>query len=233
MTGGPSRILVVQAASPHVHGSPDTGAEFREIQRSIDGSQYRDAVTLDSLQAARLVDLSDRLIKEVPAVLHFSGRGTPDRGGLRFLTDDGADAPVCDRGLGNLLAQFVDEGLRIVVLNACWTSELADLMAVAVPCVIGTAGPIGDQDCRTYSRTLYSSLAHGRSVGQSHAIAHATAEASGAHPDHLPGLRSSPGTIAEAVHLIGSEFRAPPPRDSVKPRGGAPSWLGIAKKWRL
>ncbi|MFC6513591.1 hypothetical protein ACFQFR_12065 [Streptomyces goshikiensis] len=73
----PSRILVVQAASPRVAGSPDAGAEYREIQRSVEGSQYRHAVALDCLPAARLADLSDRLIKEVPAVLHFSARGTP------------------------------------------------------------------------------------------------------------------------------------------------------------
>ncbi|MFD9268053.1 CHAT domain-containing protein [Streptomyces goshikiensis] len=229
----PSRILVVQAASPRVAGSPDAGAEYREIQRSVEGSQYRHAVTLDCLPAARLADLSDRLIKEVPAVLHFSARGTPDGGGLRFLTGDGADAPVRDRGLSDLLGQFVAEGLRLVVLGACWSSELAELLAVAVPCVIGTAGPIGDQDCRTYSRTLYSSLAHGRSVGQSHAIARATTEASGADPDYLPSLRGSPDTIPEAVYLIGPEFRVPPARTPVKPRGGAPGWLQFARKRRL
>lgn len=165
--------------------------------------------------------MSDRLIKEVPAVLHFSARGTPDGGGLRFLTGDGADAPVRDRGLSDLLGQFVAEGLRLVVLGACWTSELAELLAVAVPCVIGTAGPIGDQDCRTYSRTLYSSLAHGRSVGQSHAIARATADASGADPDYLPSLRGSPGTIPEAVYLIGPEFRVP-----CGPDPGQTTWWG-------
>lgn len=125
-----------------------------------------------------------------------------------------------DRGLSDLLGQFVAEGLRLVVLGACWTSELAELLAVAVPCVIGTAGPIGDQDCRTYSRTLYSSLAHGRSVGQSHAIARATADASGADADYLPDLRSSPDTIPEAEYLIGPQFRVPPARTPVKPRGG-------------
>ncbi|MFD9474012.1 CHAT domain-containing protein [Streptomyces goshikiensis] len=229
----PARILVVQAASPRVAGSPDAGAEYREIQRSVEGSQYRHAVALDCLPAARLADLSDRLIKEVPAVLHFSARGTPDGGGLRFLTSDGADAPVRDRGLSDLLGQFVAEGLRLVVLGACWTSELAELLAVAVPCVIGTAGPIGDQDCRTYSRTLYSSLAHGRSVGQSHAIARATADASGADADYLPDLRSSPDTIPEAEYLIGPQFRVPPARTPVKPRGGKLPRFPFGRKPRL
>ncbi|OKI52683.1 hypothetical protein [Streptomyces sp. MJM1172] len=144
----PARFLVVQAASPRVAGSPDAGAEYREIQRSVEGSQYRHAVALDSLPAARPADLSDRLIKEVPAVLHFSARGTPDGGGLRFQTSAGADA-------------------------------------------------------------------------------------SGADADYLRDLRSSPGTIPEAEHLIGPQFRVPPARTPVKPSGGKLPRFPFGRKPRL
>ncbi|MFK0253099.1 CHAT domain-containing protein [Streptomyces sp. NPDC090445] len=229
----PARILVVQASSPRIPAAPDAGAEFREIRLSVDGGRYRDAVVLEALQAARLPDVTARLIREVPAVLHFSARGTPDGGGLRFLTEDGGDAPVRDRGLAKLLCEFVGDGLRVVVLNACWTSELAGMLVEAVPCVIGTAGPIRDGECRTYSRTLYSSLAHGRSVGQSHRIAVHEAEACGADAAFLPALVSSPATIPDAVYLIGPEFRSPPVRTPVKPLGGAPTWLRFARKRRL
>ncbi|MEU2395894.1 CHAT domain-containing protein [Streptomyces sp. NPDC007369] len=229
----PARVLVVQASSPRIPDAPDTGAEYRDIRSGIDGARYRDAVALDALPAAQLHDLTKRLIREVPTVLHFSGRGSPDGGGLRFLTGDGGDAPVRDRGLAKLLCEFVGEGLRAVVLNACWTSELAELLAEAVPCVIGTAGPVRDRECLLYARTLYSSLAHGRSVGQSHRIARHEAEASGADPDFLPGLVSAAGAIPDAVHLIGPEVRVPPARTPVKPRGGAPKWLGFARKRRL
>ncbi|MFF3674867.1 CHAT domain-containing protein [Streptomyces sp. NPDC002120] len=226
-----SRILVVQASAPHLAGSPDAGAEFREIRLSIAGGQYKDFLDLDCLQAARLEDLSDELLREVPAVLHFAARGTPG-GGLRFLTD-GGDVPVRDQGLSKLVCEFVEEGLQLVVLNACWTSELAELLVSAVPCVIGTAGPIEDQDCRMYSRTLYRALAQGRSIGKSHRIASALAHASGADPDCLPSLAASPGTIPDALHLIGPEVRIPPVRDAVKPRGGGRAWLGIGRKPRL
>jgi hypothetical protein len=201
---------------------------------AVDGGQYREALVLEPpLQAARLGDMTEALLRDVPAVLHFSARGTPDGGGLRFLTEDGVDAPVRDSGLAKLLCEFVGEGLRVVVLNACWTSELAGMLVEAVPCVIGTAGPIRDADCRAYSRTFYRALAQGRSVGHAHRIAAAQAEADGADPDFLPGLACSPGTIPDAVHLVGPEFRVPPPRTPVKPRGGAPAWLRHARKRRL
>lgn len=138
-----------------------------------------------------------------------------------------------DSGLAKLLCDFVEDGLQVVVLNACWTWELAEMLAAAVPCVIGTGGPIDDRECRAYSRTLYSSLAHGRSVGQSHRIAVHEADASGADPDCLPALLNRSDVIPDAVHLIAPEFRVPPVRTPVKPQGGTRGWLRMGKKPRL
>ncbi|MCX5334689.1 CHAT domain-containing protein [Streptomyces sp. NBC_00140] len=221
----PSVILVVQAASPRIPGTPDTGAEYREIHRSITHAQYSHALTLESLQAARARDLPDRLIRGAPAVLHFSARGTPG-GGLRFLTDDdgGGEAPISDQGLCKLLTEFVTEGLRLVVLSACWTSELAHLLATTVPCVIGTGAPITDTGCLDYSRTLYTALAHGRSIGKAHSIAVGAAEMYGADTECLPALRTAPDVYAEALHLVGAEYRTPPTRTPIKPQGSGFSW---------
>ncbi|MCX5364183.1 CHAT domain-containing protein [Streptomyces sp. NBC_00124] len=224
----PSLILAVQAASPRVPGTPDAGAEYREIQQSITSGLYHNALTLESLQAAQARDLPDRLIRGTPAALHFSARGTPG-GGLRFLTDDGGEAPISDQGLCKLLTEFVAEGLRLVVLSACWTSELAHLLAETVPCVIGTGGPITDRGCLDYSRTLYSALAHGRSVGKAHSIAVGAAEMYGADVDCLPELRTAPDVYAEALYLVGAEYRTPSTRTTVKPRGSGFSW-GLRKK---
>ncbi|WP_052347231.1 CHAT domain-containing protein [Streptomyces prunicolor] len=219
----PSVILVVQATSPKIPGTPDASAEYREMQRAITHARYAQALTLESLQAAQARDLPDRLLQNTPAVLHFSARGTPG-GGLRFLTDDGGEAPVSDQGLCKLLTEFVPEGLRLVVLSACWTWELAHLLAGTVPCVIGTGGPITDTSCLDYSRTLYSTLAHGRSVAKAHGIAVAAAEMYGADLDCLPELLTAPGVYAEALHLVGAKYRTPPTRTTVKPQGGGFSW---------
>ncbi|CCK30626.1 hypothetical protein BN159_6247 [Streptomyces davaonensis JCM 4913] len=219
----PAVILVVQASSPRTPGTPDTSAEYREMHRSITHAQYAHALTLESLQAAQAQDLPDRLIRGAPAVLHFSARGTP-AGGLRFLTDDGGEAPISDQGLCKLLTEFVAEGLRLVVLSACWTYELTQLLAETVPCVIGTGGPITDTSCLDYSRTLYSALAHGRSVGKAHSIAVGAAEMYGADVRCLPELRTAPGVFADALFLVGAEYRTPPTRTTVKPRGSGLPW---------
>ncbi|MDQ0944044.1 hypothetical protein [Streptomyces sp. V1I1] len=216
----PRRVLVIQASSVSVTGAPDTGQEFRQLSQSISGAPYGHAFDLDSLQAAQARDLPERLIQGVPAVLHFSGRGTPG-GGLRFLTDDGGDAPASHEGLRKLLAEFAPEGLQLVVLSACWTDELALLLTEVVPCVIGTAGPIHDLSCLDYSRELYRSLAYGRSVGSSHRIAVAAVELYGGDPSCLPELRTAAGVNGDAVFVVGPEFRVPPPRAPVKPLGTA------------
>ncbi|WP_330304018.1 MULTISPECIES: hypothetical protein [unclassified Streptomyces] len=193
------------------------------MQQSITHGRYGHALTLESLQAVQARDLPDRLIRGAPAVLHFSARGTPG-GGLRFLTDDGGEAPVSDQGLCKLLTEFVAEGLRLVVLSACWTSELAALLSETVPCVIGTGGPITDTGCLDYSRTLYSALAHGRSVGKAHSIAVGAAEMYGADRRCLPEVSTAPGSYADALHLVAAGYRIPPTRTPIKPRGGGFPW---------
>lgn len=216
----PRRVLVVQAASVRIAGSPDTGQEFRQMSQSIAGAPYAHALALDSLQSAQARDLPQRFLGHVPTVLHFSGRGTPG-GGLRFLTDDGGDAPISHEGLRKLLVEFAPDGLRLVVLNACWSDDLATLLTEAVPCVIGTAGPIHDLSCLDYARELYRNIAYGRSVGSAHRIAVAAVELYGGDPAFLPALRTAPGVNGDAVFVVGPEFRGPPPRAPVKPVGGA------------
>ncbi|WP_330176181.1 CHAT domain-containing protein [Streptomyces sp. NBC_01498] len=232
MTGSPppSRVLVVQAASVRIPGSPDAGAEFREMKRGVTGAPYGHALAFDSLPSAQASDLPRQLLTHVPAVLHFSGRGTPG-GGLRFLTDDGGDAPVSHEGLRKLLVGFAPDGLQLVVLNACWSEELAVLLTEAVPCVIGTEGEIHDLNCLQYAGELYRALAHGRSVHAAHMFAVAAVEFYGANPSCLPELRTAPGVNADAVHVVRPEFRDPSPRAPVKPAGG--TFLGRLRKTTL
>ncbi|MFP3990846.1 hypothetical protein U9R90_25935 [Streptomyces sp. E11-3] len=153
-------------------------------------------------------------------MLHISARGSPD-GGLRFLTDDGGDAPVTDNGLRKLLAVYVEDGLVLIVLNACWTADLADALTEVVDCVIGTHGPLSDLHAIGYSRSLYLNLACGRSVGHAHRAALAALEMYGADPALLPELRTAPRVNADAVFLVAPEFRRPPRRAPIKPRGSA------------
>ena len=216
----PRRILVVQASTATLQG-PNVNEEFRRISQSVAGAPYGHALSLECLQAARAADLPDRLARHgVPAVLHFSGRGTADGGGLRFLTEDGRDdMPITNSGLQKLIAEVADEGLELVVLNACWTDDLAGALAESAGCVIGTCGPIPDISALDYARELYRNIACGHSVGRAHRLACAATAMYGAAPADLPTLRNEPEVNADGVFLVGPEYRTPLPGEPVKPTG--------------
>ena len=46
----------------------------------------------------------------------------------------------------------------------------------------------------------------------------------GADIDCLPKPSTAPGVNAEALFLVGAEYRTPPTRTAVKPRGSGLSW---------
>ncbi|MFF2630088.1 hypothetical protein ACFVUN_30545 [Kitasatospora griseola] len=234
----PPTILLIQAAA----GRPVAlDEEHRQISMALNRSTYGDIFGIRTLQAARARDLPDQLAREVPMVMHFSGRGTPNSG-LRFVTDDGSEAPTSISALCKLLAEYTVDGLGLVVLNACWTVDLAEALSEAVGCVIGTSGPIPDQDAISYSYALYRNLGCGHSVGQSHRRACAEVELLGADERYLPELFAGPGIDADTVFLVDAGSRTPLPQRPHKPhdsnsaarlrkpvvgrpaRGAAPRW---------
>ncbi len=211
----PLSILLVQAAAS-TDPPVALDEEHRQIWMALSGTPHGQTFTIQTLQAARARDLPDRLARAVPAVMHFSGQGTPNSG-LRFVTDDGSDAPTSIPGLCKLLAEYALDGLELVVLNACWTSELAEALSSAINCVIGTSCPIPDDHAISYSRELYRNLGCGQSVGQSHRRACAAVEMYGADSRYLPELFPGPGINPDALFLVDARSRTPLPLPPVKP----------------
>lgn len=185
------------------------------MQRSITHARFGRLLRLDVLPAARAEALVQYLAGTTPHVLHFAGRGTPD-GGPRFVTDDGGEAPVALKDLRDCVVAAASLGLRLLVLNACWTEPLAKELVGSVPVAIGWQGQVPDAYACTFARVFYRNLAEGDSVLRAHTTACLMLGLIGC--TDLPVLHTAPGHLPEAHFLIRSEERPVPPGRPLKPR---------------
>ena len=132
--------------------------ERRELQEAVDRSRLRGSITVHDIPSCRVRDVTEALDRYNPNILHFCGHGT--RSDLCFEDDQGNVQNVDKRALARLLA--TQKALKLVILNACYSKDLAQAIADAVGYVIGVEGEILDDDAKSFSRQFYGSLGHGR-----------------------------------------------------------------------
>jgi hypothetical protein len=139
--------------------------EYRTLENQRRRALHRDAIGLDALWAASPLDLTSKLNESQPAVIHFAGHGTRD--GILFVNDLDRYVAVPGTALRALLAEC-STTLKLVVLNACYSDDIAREIVEVVGCVIGMPAPIGDHAARVFSEALYAALCAGRSVGSAY-----------------------------------------------------------------
>ena len=198
-------VCLILAASPEAGRAPALHEEHRDVQRSVTHARFGHLLRLDVLPAARAEDLA------VP------GGDGPPRPALHGTRDARRrKAPVALDGLRDCVADAAPLGLRLVVLNACWTEPLAKELAARVPAAIGWEGQVPDAHACAYARVFYRNLAEGDSVLSAHATACKLLALIGC--TGLPVLHSAPGHLPEAHFLIAASDRPVPPGKPLTPR---------------
>jgi len=156
----PMRILFL-AANPMTTSPLDLEQELRSLDVELRGVEYRDQVSIRTVHAAQADDLVSHVRSERPTVVHFSGHGTAE--GIILRNDEGG----CTTVTGSSLQRFFEgRTVRLVVLNACYTEELARMISAAVPAVIGTTKPLGDVAARRFTVAFYRALGNGHSIAE-------------------------------------------------------------------
>lgn len=159
------RILFVSANSADAY--IDIEREHRALQQMIDRTGH----TLQALPAAEIGDLRGALQsgsgKDRFDVLHFSGHVTERselelRGQGRRKDLLGADA---------LRGFLAGTGVKLVVLNACHSADLATILSDVVADAIGTTRKIRDVAARRFTFDFYGALLDGVDLKSAFGIA--------------------------------------------------------------
>jgi hypothetical protein len=112
--------------------------------------------------AVRVRDVMNALRDFKPHLLHFIGHGNPQ--GLCFTREDGSKQRVLGEDLCDILAQSKVDDLKLVVLNACQSDEIARKLTSVVNCAIGTVIDLPNEHAILFARRFYDDLVHGWSV---------------------------------------------------------------------
>jgi hypothetical protein len=185
--GTPIKILFL-AANPLDTVRLSIDEEVRAIQQTLRQADYR-IFDVQLGPAVRIEDLQALLLQHRPDILHFSGHGT-ETSALIFHTAQGNSVQVRGATLGQLF-QILKDNLRCVVLNACYTAELAEGLAGVIDCVVGIENAITDSAALQFTTAFYRALGYGRSVQEAFALGRVQID--------LAGLGD-----AAALHLTGA-----------------------------
>jgi hypothetical protein len=108
--------------------------------------------------AASPEELLNNLSRENPSAVHFSVHGGV--GGIYLEDHSGQPSrPLTqDELIGIFTAYNNRRNIKVVVFNACQTSEIAKAIAEVVGCAIGMKAPIGPMASEVFAQGLYCAL---------------------------------------------------------------------------
>jgi CHAT domain-containing protein len=150
------------AANPITMSALRLAQEVRQIEEKIRASKYRDSIQFISKWAVRPDDLQQALLEVEPHIVHFSGHGS-EQEGIYLESAEGISAPV-DQGSVVDLLSILKDNIRLVVLNACQTRQLAEAITAHIDCAIGMRTDIADDAAIEFSASFYRAIGFGRSI---------------------------------------------------------------------
>lgn len=185
------RILFV-SADPSDMSRLRLADEKRKITLELRLAGY-DKVPMEEIGAAQTSDIQRALLDFSPQIVHFSGHGTGSSG-LVFQDVIGRGQLVNGRALANLFGVFSNEGLECVVLNACYSSVQAELIAERINFVVGMSEEIGDRAAIAFSVGFYQAIGAGRSVELAYDLGCVAIQVEG-FPEHLTPVLYKKGEL--------------------------------------
>jgi hypothetical protein len=180
--------------------------ESREIGERISLASHRDLFELIPLFAVRPRDLTRALLQHKPHILHFSGHGSTSAG-IVLEDNDGKTRVMAAADLAELLS-IIKDNLRVVVLNACYSSLQAEGITETIDCTIGMNDKVGDRSAIIFSASFYEYLAFGRSVDEAFKLSVVQLKAEGTESATIPTLLKKEGVDLANVYLTSNQQTA-------------------------
>jgi nucleoside phosphorylase len=209
--GGATLKLLILSASPRDMGRLSVDEEVRDVTRSIRSGRYGAQVQVIPEVAALADDLATYLFNHSPQVVHFSGyHDKAKAGGILLMDDEGMSKEILKGPLVEVLTAAV--GLRLVVLNTCYSLAAAKELVRRVDFAIGVQDVIEDRASLLFAEKLFGALANGHSMKAAFDQALATVKMQAIRfigqpewpPEMLPRLCSRRGVDPASVHLLGT-----------------------------
>ncbi|MCD4751962.1 MAG: CHAT domain-containing protein [Anaerolineaceae bacterium] len=174
--------------------------EIRSISEMIRKSEHRDSVELVSAWAVRPLDILQELNIHEPAIVHFSGHGSPNDE-LVLQDNNGETKLVSKQAIVQAMAT-TSSGIRLVFLNACYTDQTALSICDHVEAAIGMNNSIGDDAARIFAAQFYSAIGFGKSVNNAFNQAKSALMLENIPEEYIPVLFLQDGVDGEQLIIV-------------------------------
>ena len=199
-----SQILYL-AANPSGPERFALDREAQEIRAELDRTRGAECFEFVTYWAAQAQDLHRELRRLKPTIVHLSGHGHKNAGesGLHgdtrrqdlVVRDLEGRAPyVPAAALKQALADA--DSVRLVMLDACHSGQLAEALLSHVDCVVGTGASIHDDAARNFVVSFYARLGEGESVADAYQQGRAAIRREGMRDSDRPQLKVRDGVDA-------------------------------------
>lgn len=182
------RILFL-AANPKSMAPLELNTEFEAIEERLNESRHAKAFLLQHRWKVNRDQLLDLLLRYRPHIVHMSGHGTEDH---LILQDRDCNAWPLDRKTTREVFKAAREHLHLVVLNACYSRDVAEDVSEVIDCVIGMSIPVYDSTAIQFAGALYRGIGEGLSVREAFDQARTQVGLSGLSGQKTPQILPAP-----------------------------------------
>ena len=155
--------ILTLAANPTKTSWLRLDEEVREIEEALRRANKREQFSLEQKWAVRTRDFYRAILDFQPQIVHFCGHGVEEDG---IVLEDETGQPVLVQAdtLSGMFEVFATNGLKCVVLNACYSEMQAFSISQHIDYVIGMNRVIGDKAAIKFAVGFYDTLASGKDV---------------------------------------------------------------------
>ena len=164
----PIKILFL-AANPKDTPALKLDKEIRLIKEKLSQAEFGSVFDIRNHASVRANDLQSLLLEHKPDIVHFSGHGSS--ASEIILEDSSARSHAVPPTALSTLFALLKGKIRIVVLNACYTSVQAQAIAEHIEWVVGMSRAIGDSSAIAFAGSFYQALGYGYSIRDAFALA--------------------------------------------------------------
>lgn len=158
------KVLVV-FSNPSGTEQLKLGNEDKVIKEAIRRSNNKNNIEIDTCHSATVHDLRRALLDKEYKIVHISGHGSGS--GLLFEDDSGEANLVPQHALADLFGmhRYPQKGkLECVLLNACYSMDQGEQIALGIPYTIAMEGAISDSASIEFSRGFYDAIGANKDI---------------------------------------------------------------------
>lgn len=193
-------VVLMMSANPDPDDPLYVEKEHSRIAKVRNASKHQTQIAIEAVPDVDLPEFAKSLRLHKPNVVDLSGHGGDD-GSLVIRDADGQAVEMTPEGLAKMLA-VENKTTRLVVLSACYSAALAELLVVETDCVIGMTADVDDDAAVLFSEMLYGALFDGASVADAFDTALGAVLARYPEQSGNPVLKTKARVDAKTVRVV-------------------------------